>query len=193
MIYEKSKKRLDIADENAIMRLQKHAQKLKDEKSWYYNFHVKNESTDEMIDYFLNDPIYLNEVTHYGRTNIGGHNTAALNFRNNALKLYDELSDYLNIPKDTLISKDLSRFGHYIGIYTDSLNIVEIIREKEDFVYIRKTKTNSLEVFRAILYPETKNNFTVGGSFGHLTFINSKVDRLILSSGGNRRNLKSIN
>ncbi|MCH2490870.1 MAG: DUF6090 family protein [Flavobacteriales bacterium] len=192
-LYEKNKNRLDISDENAIMRLQKHAQKLKDEKPWYYNYHVKNELTDEMIDYFLNDPIYLNEVTHYGRTNIGGHNTVALNFRNKALKLYNELSDYLNIPKDTLISTDLSRYEHIIGTYSDSLNIVEIIKEKERFIYIRKHKTDSVEVVRAILYPETKDNFTVGGSFGHLTFINNKVDRIVLSSGSNRLSLKRIN
>ena len=192
-LYEKTKNLLDIADDNALMRLQKHAQKIKDEKPWYYNYHVKNETTDEMIDYFLNDPTYLNEVTHYGRTNLGGHNTAALNFRNEALKIYDELSQYLNIPKDTLISKDLSRYDHYIGIYTDSLNIVEIKRVKESYFYIRKSRIDSVEVFRTTLYPETKYNFTVGGSFGYLTFTNNKVDRFILSSGLFRRNLKRNN
>ncbi len=185
-LYDKNKTQVDIADEGAIMRLQKHAQKIKDEKPWYYYYTVKDESTDEMVDYFLNDPIYLNEVAHYAKVNLFGHNWAALIYRNNAMEIYKEMSQHLNLPKDTLIIKDLTLYEHYLGIYTDSLNIIEVKKELDNFIYIRKTKKDSIEVARSNLYPETKDLFTVGGSYGQLMFKNRKVDRFILSSGHQR-------
>ena len=192
-LYEKNKRTVDTRNELALSRLQKSVSKTKDVYPWYYDYHVKKEYIDAMVNYYLNDPIYLNDVTDYSMKNLNGHNGAVLNFRNKALKLYKELSSYLNIKQDSTIVKNLSNFEHYMGVYRDSLDVIEVTKEKDNFIYTRRNTIDSTDVAKYILYPDSNAYFNVARLFGKLTFRNNEVKELILSQGHYRKVYKKVN
>ena len=195
-LYTTNKTAVDIREKNAIDKLYKFVEKLKDEKSWYYNYMVKNENTDEMIDYFLNDPIYLNQVTHYQRLNLGGHNSTTLKFRNNAINLYTELSNYLTIKKDTSIIKNFKEYEHYLGKYVSENGKIEsqIINQNDNLIWSWKNLEDTSKFGEINLYPDTKTYFTISNrAFGKLVYDeNNEVSGFIRSLGSNMQEYNKI-
>lgn len=178
-LYRTDKNNVDILDKNCLENFLERGEKLKNEKVWYYNYHVLNENTEDMIQYFLTDPYYLNEVTRYQQRNLGDHLKYTLIFRNKAINIYNELSDYLNVIKDTSIVKNLKDYEHYIGTYISKDNKYKNeIKKQDDHLILKWENMQDSTRFGEInFYPDSKTNFTFGiNSFGKLIFDeNNKV------------------
>ncbi len=92
-------------------------------KEWYYRLD-QPQLEDEMIDFFLNDPYYKNDVDLYqnaGWTNLAYHVTV---FRENAINAYKQINLLIesNEPLPDFIPKNLvhltkSQLNEYVGTY----------------------------------------------------------------------------
>jgi len=159
---------------------------LKKEKEWFYNFSSFQEYSDEMINYYLNDPFYLNEVSEYEHAALGNHFRSSLSFLIGSTILYKELTKQLKLEKDTLVIKDSKDFQHYMGNYSsDSLYTSTITTEEDIFkIQTRKNKDSTI-INTAYLFPASKTYFTFSDmTFGQLTFDeNNEVNGFIKSNG----------
>ena len=169
--------------------------KLAIEKEWYTNYMAFKEITDEMIDYFLNNPFYLNNVTNYQFSALDNHFVRTLYFRNRAIEIYEKISEGLNLKKDTLIAKNSKGYKHFIGTYdTDSLNALIIIKEeKNELIIYQINQQDSTVLVRTKVFPDTKTYFTFWEVFGQLIYdINNEVNGLVLSRGPIRKEYKKV-
>ena len=171
-LYSTYKKEVDNSDKNTLTKFYERGERGK-LKSWKYNYQILGENTDEMISYLLNDSYYLNEVVQYQNSNLNDHFRYTLIFRNHAIALYDELSDYLKIEKDTSIVKNVEDYTHYIGTYIreGSENKFKIEKTGNHLIWRTKDKTETTVLDEFIFYPDSKTYFTGPGSaFGKLRF-----------------------
>ena len=119
-------------------------------------------------------------------------NRFSLIFRNKAINLYRDLSNYLNLETDSTIIKDVNNFKHYIGKYTsDENSTYEIKKENGKLIYTWENNTNTSSKGQSIIYPDSKTNFTVDYRFGKFIFDrNQNVTGFVLSLGGSRSEFK---
>lgn len=113
-LYGTYKKFVDEYDMKTAIQVDEFLEKLKNEKEW---FSLMMEVSDEQIDYFLNDPYYLNEVKYFEIQALQSHLKTVLDFKEYALNIYEILSDYLDLKKDSSIVKNLNKYGHYLGTF----------------------------------------------------------------------------
>ena len=188
-LYGTDKREVDLFDEYTVNNVMNKIKKL-EAKGWLYDNHVTKTASDEQITYYLTDPNYLGEVTEYKIRHLLDHNKYTLVFRNHAIEIYNELSDYLSIKKDSAIIKDVNDYSHYIGSYeAEGRNFIyEIKKQNEHLIWAWKQKKDSTRFGEVIFYPDSKTYFTVGNNrFGKLTYNeNNKVIGLILSLGNIR-------
>jgi hypothetical protein len=181
---------VDLMDEYTVNNAMNKIKKLETD-GWLYDNHVNQTASDEQITYYLTSPDYLGEVTEYKIRHLLDHNRYTLDFRNNAIKIYNELSDYLNIKKDSTLIKDLNEYQHYIGTYEvkGGSFINEIKMQNDHLFWTWKHKTDASRSGEIIFYPDTKTYFTVSNNrFGKLTYNqNNEVSGLILSIGNIRQ------
>ena len=190
-LYKIDKKLVDILNEQILANFFDFHDKLKSTKNWFGDYALFHGITDEMMDYFLLDPFYFNEVVAHLRTNYEEHLGATINFQNKALEIYDELSDYLELPKDQSIHKDISAFDHYVGIYhmkTDSTISFQIERAGSYLVgHLAKTNSNNTPVQSLKIYPNTKSACVIGKGFGEFVFDDhQEVTSLVFSTWDQR-------
>lgn len=192
-LYNVDKRLIEILNEQILANYFKYEEKLKNTQSWYGDYALYNGLTDKMIAYFLNDPFYFNEVVSYLSTNYGEHLTATIQFRTESLAIYQDLSDYLNLPKDTMIIKELSNFDHFVGIYNspkDRSKLYQITKDKNRFIFsTRKNNTDSTLLSSFPFYPETKSSIVLKEGFGKFIFDDHQVTGLIYSTGAKRLEL----
>jgi len=196
-LYGDSKKDVEESEIIAQKPSEDFYNKLKSEKDWFYKFVSLNEITDDMIDYFLNDPSYLNIVSSYELNALINHLPRTLDFRNKAIMIYENISEDLNLKKDTLIAKNIKNYKHYIGTYkADSLYTISIKEEKNNLIgySIKQQDTIVYWNFNAKIYPNSKIYFTFNiYRFGQLIFDeNNEVTGLVLSLGIFRREFKKV-
>ena len=87
------------------------------EQAWFLNSTMKpNIITDEMIQYALNDPLYLNELGEL-RVRETGTLGGMLWFRTKALNLYKTIAEMLGTEKDTSLIIDIEDFERLKGVY----------------------------------------------------------------------------
>jgi len=174
-LYRTDKNEVDNFDDITLKKLIEFAERRK-LNPWYYNYAILEETTDEMIEYLLNDNYYLNEVVLYQTRNLGDHFSYTLIFRNKAIELYDELSDYLAIEKDTSIIKNIEDYAHYIGTYIreGTENKFKIEKEGNHLIWRTTDKTETTVLFENFFYPDSKTYFTgLGNVFGELLYNDS--------------------
>jgi len=193
-LYGTKKKRTDETDLKIGLVVDDYLAKLNNEKKWYGDF-MRGERTDEMIEYFLTDPFYFNQLNHYCDKGLVDHMFSITNFRNEATNIYEELSDNLNIKKDSSVVKNIKDYEHYIGTYDwDSIHNVNFVVEKNKLKmnYLAKNDTIILESHP--IYLESKKHFMVLGLiFGELIFDeNGEVTKFVFSNYGNRKEAKKI-
>ena len=166
-------------------------EKLKNEKVWYSQLMLV---PDEQIDFFLNDPFYLNEVKHFEIYALQTHLMAVKDFKVDATSIYEELSDYLDLKKDTSIVKDLNDYDHYLGTFEiDSLYNVKIERENNSLSWNFMAKNDTTVLDRAPIIPDSKTYFNINFGFGKFTFDeNVNITGIIVSYGSDRREFKKI-
>lgn len=170
---------------------------LKKEKEWFYNFSSFQEYPDEMINYYLTDPFYLNEVSEYEHAGLGNHFRHSLTFFIGSIYFYEKLTEQLKLEKDTLVIKDINNFQHYIGRYSaDSLYNFTIATEENNFILQKRKNKDSTIIKKDYLFPVSKTYFTFSdGTFGQLTFDeNNEVNGFIKSNGAAlRKEFKKLN
>jgi hypothetical protein len=167
----------------------------KNDQDWYYEYYNFKTVSNKMLDYFLVEPDYFNEVTYYKTAFLGQHFKNNLEFRQEAIKIYDELSDYLKIPKDTTIVKNVKDYDHYFGTYKSDQSkfIIQIVKRKDKLIRISKHETDSTRSWEFNFYPDSKTDFTIGGNFGLLMYDeNKQVSGFIRSMGNQREEYKKI-
>jgi hypothetical protein len=115
-LYGKRKIDIDINDKTLYDTHLNFRDKLKNELPWWSDYVTNRVVTDEMIQYALNDPFYLNQLSEL-RFREFSHATGMLWFRTKALNLHKKIADMLNIEKDTSLVKDIADFEHIKGMY----------------------------------------------------------------------------
>jgi len=195
-LYGQDKNGLNITSSDAAEGVEDFVYELVHEKEWFSDLELLGEITDEAIDYFLNDPFYLNILSRYN-TKWKSLLYFTLNFRNNALLLYEKISEDLNLKKDTSIVKNVKDYEHYIGTYSDSNGFRIIIKEeKKELIgygyHIKQQDTISYGKDK--VYPDSKTyfNYNLSG-FGQLNFDeNNEVTGFVLSTGDERTEFKKV-
>ncbi|UCE70383.1 MAG: hypothetical protein JSW57_05725 [Flavobacteriaceae bacterium] len=86
------------------------------EQAWHLDFTTGSIITDAMIQYALNDPLYLNELGELRQRETGRLN-GMLWFRTKALNLYKKIAEMLKTEKDTSLIKDIEDFERLKGVY----------------------------------------------------------------------------
>ena len=148
--------------------------KLKDEKPWYSDLvggvgiteRLNNESPEEMISYFLNDPTYLNQVQELNKIGYDDHLKSLLGFRTRSISIYREITGYLSQSPDPLIDNDYDDFSQYIGSYKNEKESDssyeqnwEAIISKEPDNYLLKTYENDSLTGSHVIYPYKKDSY----------------------------------
>mgnify|MGYP000958245817 CR=1 FL=1 len=165
--------------------------KLKNENEWFSDFIHYFEDVDkpdEITDYFLNDPFYLNEVTTFEMFGLVNHFPSIVFFRNRAIWIYENISDNLNLDKDNLIKKNPKDYQHYLGTYTsDSISCL-IKEENNELMIYRINNIDKSVIDSSQLFPDSKKYFTYWNIFGELKLDeNNEVYSLVLSRGFYRK------
>jgi Family of unknown function (DUF6090) len=194
-LYGRHKYEVDIMDETSQSKMFIYINKLKNEKEWYYNNVMHEENSHENVMYLLTDPFYLNEVAHYQTINLQNHNRYTLIFRNNAIERYKELSDYLNIKKDTNIVKNYKNYENIVGTYLLNNSIkYEIKKQNGKYILEWQQKKDSTIKIKRNIYPDSKTYFTLGRWFGKFIYDeNNNVTGFITSLGVRRSIYKKVN
>ncbi|MDH3699526.1 MAG: hypothetical protein OEQ81_12745 [Flavobacteriaceae bacterium] len=115
-LYGKRKIDIDINDKTIYDTHLNFRDKLINELPWWSDYVTNSFVTDEMIQYALDDPFYLNQLSEL-RFREFSHATGMLWFRTKALNLHKNIADMLNIEKDTTLVKDIADFEHVKGMY----------------------------------------------------------------------------
>ena len=195
-LYGTDKREVDLMDDYTVNNTMNKFKKL-ETNGWLYDNNVNLTASDEQITYYLTNPSYLGEVTEYKVRHLGDHNRYTLVFRNNAIKIYNGLADYLSIKKDTSIVKDLKEYQHYLGTYASENGVIynEIIIKNENLVWSWKNINDTTKFGEIKLYPDTKTHFTISNnSFGKLIYNEDNgVSGFISSFGNVRQKYKRIN
>jgi len=152
-IYGKEKKLLDDYDEMMPGLAVEIKDKLKREIPSFSDY--RNEIlTDEMIEYCLTDPFYLNEVADEQHIGYKLHLHYAASFRRKALILYEDICVFLDTMKDSSLVKNINDFPQYIGVYVDSLEVqfIEIKKENNNLIGQFFQNDNLVVTFDVIPY-----------------------------------------
>ena len=167
-------------------------------KKWFADFISFGKIPDEMITYQLNDSIYRNRVANYLMMGIENHFQKTRGFRNKALSLYKEITDYLDLKKDSSIVKNINDYKHYIGRYqADSIYNANVISENNVLKLNLEVKYDTIILVPFTLYPDSKTYFISNNGddnyFGQLFFDeDNEVSKLSISKGSLRVEFKKI-
>ena len=167
-------------------------------KKWFSDMSFFNNITDDMIEYQLNDSIYRNRVANYSMLGIRNHFNDIINYRKKALNLYEEISDYLDLKKDSSIVKNINDYKHYIGRYqADSIYNANVISENNVLKLNLEVKYDTIILVPFTLYPDSKTYFISNNGddnyFGQLFFDeDNEVSKLSISKGSLRVEFKKI-
>lgn len=196
-LYKVDKKLVDILNDQILTNFFEYHDKLKNTKNWFGDYALFQGITDEMVDYFLNDPMYFNEAVSHLRTNYEEHLGATIDFRNKALEIYAELSNYLKLPIDPLILPNAAQFDHYVGLYRLQANpsVSLRIERKTDYFVCKITEKNDDRNAVQLLevYPNTKSTCTIGDGFGAFIFDNQQeISALIYSTWNQQQEFTKV-
>ncbi|MFD0842092.1 DUF6090 family protein [Flaviramulus multivorans] len=197
LVYNNYKGEVDFLDTKIVDFIFDLHKKYKDEQSWYPNFISNSSISDDMIDYFLNDPEYINDASYFYSLGAAQQNSSVKRFRDNAIITYTELSNHLNITPDTAIVKDLTNYRHYLGTYKRD-NLTLYIKEEAEgliqTIIANEDTDNSTTVKNSILYLDSKSYFTDRNNFGKLIYDNdNNVTKIEYTRGAQKYNFEKSN
>jgi len=192
-LYSALKAEVDLGDDMLPEHIFGISAKYKEEHTWYADLFNFGTRSDELLNYFLNDPEYFNDATYYYIAFLGVHLKSIKDFREDAKKRYIELSDYLEVPIDTSIVKDLTYYKHYLGTYEGVNTTLHIKQEANNLIYTRVRDRDSVKLESFTLYLDTKTYFTSPSRFGKLIYNkNKEVSEILFTSGSGVTTYKKI-
>jgi hypothetical protein len=150
------------------------------EKKWFYDLSMGNFENEDLLNYYLNDSQYLNEVLRYHSSIIRNLNPLLQQFRNSSRSAYLTIHKYLeennHRHSDSLMfTYDSSNFNHYLGTFKDSVTNVKIYMEDDKLMcfYDEKGDTMTAEII-----PINKGYFNTYWADGFYYFIFNEKDRV---------------
>ena len=150
-LYGKRKTSIDVDDKTTLDAILYVRQTRMRELPWWSSYISKGVVSDEMIQYALNNPFYLNELSELQLREYW-HVTGMLWFRTKALNLHMAIADLLKLGKDTSIVKNMADFDHVKGYYLwERGNVGFDIRGENELV--SSLFINDLMVSEADVYP----------------------------------------
>ena len=146
-LYGKRKTNVDRNDQMVVDVHLDFRDKLLNEQPWWSRFSLcfclDEENSNDIIQYALSDPFYLNQIGDI-RLREGGHYHGMLWFRTKALVLYKAITDMLSLENDSTLVKDVTDFKRLKGVYKMGERKVDIIGEDElKFRWFRPDSTVS--------------------------------------------------
>jgi len=143
-------------------------------KEWHYilnTFATRDEilNNEKIMDYFLNDPFYLNNVNTFKIIAINNLTRELITTRSKLIDAYGQLSDYLSIDKDALIYKNPKDFQHILGTYEkDSGAKIKINKINDKILVAFKNANDSIFDDSYNIYPDDKKYFTIDNGVGFI-------------------------
>lgn len=134
--------------------------KIKEDYNWFSDLRAQI-VTDEMINYFLHDPYYLNVMYDVSLIGYAFHLRETVKFRTEAGHLYEDISDYLGIEKDSLVVRNHDDFNHYLGRYQNfrAENYFMDIKKDKDNILIYSEYLKDSLIYTSPIYPYSETLF----------------------------------
>lgn len=146
---------------------------LRNNKEWYAAY-THDYRSDEIIDYFLNDPMYLNLIADYETVTMENHMNLIVKYKDQALEIHDQISNYLGTPIDTTFRAQSSNFEHFIGVYEGEYKsktfYLHIEDKNNELVYYVMSGGKPKDVPKS-LYLVSENVFTAATLNNFIEFI----------------------
>jgi hypothetical protein len=116
-LYGDRKTNTDTDDQFIREIHQEVSRKMMNEQPWFSSYLTNKIVTDEMIEYALTDPFYLNYLSQLKEIELM-HLTGILTYRVKALNLYNGITEMLEEEKDSSLVKNIEDFEHVKGTYS---------------------------------------------------------------------------
>jgi len=163
--YNSFKIRLDKFDEEISESSELFDLRLRNNTDWYYLDNLDKGLPERAYQYFLNNPSYLNDVSHYEVIGLQNHLSETISFITRGRDLYIDLATYLNLEIDSKIVSKIANFKHYIGTYKLDDTTYIIREDNGKLVYDWERNENSGS---RSLYPKNEDEFIISFRFGKL-------------------------
>ncbi|WP_430468011.1 hypothetical protein [Winogradskyella ouciana] len=193
LVYSNFKGEVDFLDTEIYEFIFDLHKKYKNEQPWYPNFISYQSISDDMVNYFLTDPEYLNDASYFYTIGPAQQNNGVKRFRESAIITYAQLSHHLKITPDTAIVKDLTGYRDYLGTYTNDNSTLHIKEEGNHFIQTVIENNDSTKIEKYPLYLDSKTLFTNKQYYGNLTYDNdNEVKGMVFYRGGRKITWKKI-
>ncbi|WKK66516.1 DUF6090 family protein [Lutimonas zeaxanthinifaciens] len=153
-IYGNEKNFVDNYDEDMTDQALELRDKLKREIPSFSDFR-NSKTSDELIEYCLNDEYYRNEVADIYFVGTRNHLYWVNIFRLKSLKAYEDICDALSLAKDSSITRNLEDYQQYRGTYElirPNSDVEKVEISGEDQMKLRYFKNDHLEI-ELIVHP----------------------------------------
>ena len=160
-LYGKVKSNVDIDDETIYRSQLNFRDKMMESQPWWSDFLNKTMMegiSDEMIQYALNDAIYMNQLSELCSRE-QSHMRGMLSFRVRALKLYRKIAEMLQIEPDSSLVPDMAGFEHVKGVYRRGRTSFDITGQEE--LSSRLYDNDSLIGPGAYIYPYHRSHLII--------------------------------
>ena len=182
-LYGPTKKGLENLNDMATESAFSYHKQYKEEFDWYAEL-VSNWSVpEEMIDYCLEDPSFINSVAYFQMVNLLNHYRNTLSFRTDAIALHERLAEEMGFEADSTLlfpaSQCLDAVGMYSGFYD-----LEVVMAEGKLMGKKIRKSDGVVFDEKRMYPEVLDAFSFDGNFCRLVRDSSDaVSGLTISLG----------
>ena len=182
-LYGPTKKGLENLNDMATESAFSYHKQYKEEFGWYAEL-VSNWSVpEEMIDYCLEDPSFINSVAYFQMVNLLNHYRNTLSFRTDAIALHERLAEEMGFEEDSTLlfpaSQSLDAVGMYSGFYD-----LEVVMADGKLIGKKIRKSDGVVFDEQRMYPEVLDAFSFDGNFCRLVRDSSDaVSGLTISLG----------
>jgi hypothetical protein len=167
--YKIYKVSLDNEDKSIARSVDFMNDRLHNNTDWFYMDNLEKGLPERAYQYFLNNPLYLNDVANYELRGLRFQLPRAIEFTSIGRNLYIELAKHLNLEINTKIAPNKTNFKHYVGIYKeDHTRKKETYTIKEDNGKLILSWVQNESPFSRSFYPTNEDEFTLFNKFGKL-------------------------
>lgn len=125
-LYGEKQEDLNETNELILNTLRQNLEYMKRHATWLADlYRSPAKLSDASIDFFLNDPYYQNSVAEHFAMVMGNQYVGVLNYRNRAVKLYERVSEFLNI--ESLPLYPVNAVPDYTGTYYDAEDTLDVL------------------------------------------------------------------
>lgn len=158
-IYIEDKNVLEDSEEFSLDAVEGYLLYLKQNMKWFSEVFYNQKLTPEAIDFYRNDPYFKNHLTHYYAFSIGNYYSNLYQFRIDAEKSYQELTNLLEledfVASDSTYYKIHAKdYEHFLGTYKEDTTNTAIISMESNKLFYQWNDLKKIQLF-----PTTKGSF----------------------------------